>query len=167
MPKIFLIFAAFFCVFSGLAAAVAAQDKTPDKTHVKQLETIYKELDAATKKRDLKTYEKYLDKTFEAEQGAVKISRREIIELLKQFFDSAVEITEAVTKIEKVRVTDGNYFLEVVSFVKGKFKMPDESGRISVLQITAKSTDIWIKTDKGWKQISQIDGGSKIVPVGN
>ncbi|HEX8369786.1 MAG TPA: nuclear transport factor 2 family protein [Pyrinomonadaceae bacterium] len=169
MQKIFLILAGFG-IFFGLSAAAAtarAQDKTAGKKDVKQLEAIYKQFDAATKKRDLKTYEKYLDETFAVEQETLKIPRREILELLKQFFDSAVEITEAVSTIEKIRVTDGNYFLEVSSFVKGKFKMPGAGGRISVLQITSQSTDVWIKTGKGWKQISQIDRGSKILPAGN
>ncbi|HEX8737744.1 MAG TPA: nuclear transport factor 2 family protein [Pyrinomonadaceae bacterium] len=163
MQKIFLIFAVF-SLFFGLTASLAAQDKTPDKAHVKQLEAIYKQLDAATRKRDLKPYEKYLDSTFEVEHDNQKISRREIFELMKQFLDSAVEITEAASKIEKVRVTDGNYFLEVNSLLKGKFKTPD--GKISNLEIRTQSTDVWIKTEKGWKEISQISRGSKVLADG-
>lgn len=163
MQKIFLI-AASLCVFFGLSVAVSAQDKTVDKTHAKELEAIYKELDVATKKLDLKPFEKYMDETFRLEQGNDKYTRAQTLVILKDLFTSAKEITEAVTKIDKIRVTDGNYFLEINSLMKGKFKMPD--GTISNLEVTAKSTDVWIKTDKGWKQISQIDRGSKFVVDG-
>lgn len=165
MRKMFLIAAAAsLCVFFGLSAAaetaVAAQDKTVDKTHVKELEAIYVELDVATKKLDLKPFEKYMDETFRLEQGSDVFSRAQTLAILKDLFDSAREISHASTKIEKARVTDGNYFLEISSLMKGKFRTPE--GKISTLEVTAKSTDVWIKTDKGWKQISQIDRGSKI-----
>lgn len=163
MQKTSLIISAL-CVFFGFSAFAAAQDKIVDKAHVKQLEAIYKKFDAATKKRDLKTFEKYMDETFEVEQGDNKISRAQTLEIMKEFFNSAIEINEAVSKIEKVLVTDGNYFLEVSNLLKGKFKMPD--GKISNLEINAKSTEVWIKTGKGWKQISQIDRGSKILADG-
>jgi hypothetical protein len=42
--------------------------------------------------------------------------------------------------------------------------MPE--GNTSNLEISAKSTEVWIKTGKGWKQISQIDRGSKILTDG-
>lgn len=164
MRKIFLIAAAMLCVFFGLSAAVSAQDKSVDKTHVKELEAIYAELDAATKKLDLKPFEKYLDETFRLEQGADVFSRAQMLTMLKDLFSSAQEINHASMKIEKVRVTDGNYFLEVSSLMKGKFRMPD--GKISTLEVIAKSTDVWIKTDKGWKQTSQTDRGSKILVDG-
>jgi ketosteroid isomerase-like protein len=164
MQKIFLTLGGLFIFLGFGALAAAAQDKTVDKTDVKQLEAIYRAFDAATKKRDLKTYEKYLDEVFELEQDGGRYSRAQTLEILKQFFSSAVEIAEAVSKIEKIRTTDGNYFLEVSSLVKGKFKMPD--GKISGLEITANSTDVWIKTEKGWRQTSQIDRGSKILTDG-
>ena len=165
MRKNFII-AASLCVFFGFSAvaAVSAQDKTVDKMHVKELEAIYVEFDVATKKLDLKPFEKYLDETFRLEQGSDVFSRAQTLEILKDLFNSAKEISQAVTKIDKARVTDGNYFLEVSSLMKGKFKTPD--GKISTLEVTAKSTDVWIKTDKGWKQISQIDRGSKILVDG-
>ncbi|HEY0051292.1 MAG TPA: hypothetical protein VGB68_18495, partial [Pyrinomonadaceae bacterium] len=118
MQKIFLIFAVFCAVF-GFSARIAAQDKTVDKTHVKQLEAIYRELDAATKKRELKTYEKYLDKTFTIEKNGTKISRAQILELMKQFLATFAEITESTSKIEKIRVADGSYFLETSSVLRG------------------------------------------------
>jgi ketosteroid isomerase-like protein len=169
MQKIFLVFfAALVSVFFGLSAGsvgVAAQNKTPNKTHVRELEAIYREYDAATKNGDLKTYEKYLDETFEIEtRDGQKISRREILEVMRLFSDSIVEITEAASKIEKVRVTGGKYFLEVSSLTKGKFKMPD--GKISNLEIRTQSTDVWIKTGKGWKEIFQTARGSKVLVDG-
>jgi hypothetical protein len=105
-----------------------------------------------------------MDETFEVEQGDDKISRAQTLEIMKEFFSSAIEINESVSKIEKIRVTDGNYFLEVSNLLKGRFKMPD--GNISNLEISAKSTEVWIKTGKVWKQISQIDRGSKILADG-
>jgi hypothetical protein len=163
MRKVFII-AASLCVLLGLSVIASAQDKTVDKTHVKELEAIYVEFDVATKKLDIKPFEKYMDETFQLEQGNDRYSRAETLEIMKELFSSAKEISDAVTKIDKVRVTDGNYFLEVSSRMKGKFKTPE--GKISTLEITAQSTDVWIKTDKGWKQISQIDRGSKILVDG-
>jgi ketosteroid isomerase-like protein len=164
MQKIFLIFSCF-CVFFGLGAfAAAAQDKTADKADVKQLEAIYREFDEAVKTRDLKIYEKYLDERFEIESGDNKVPRARIIEGIKQFLDSLTEISEAASKIEKVRVTGGNYFLEVSSVLKARLKMPD--GRIANVEFNTKSTDVWIKTEKGWKEISQIERGSKILVDG-
>jgi len=162
MQKIFLILAAL-CIFFGFNLA-AAQDKTVNKAHVKQLGAIYREFDAATKKRDLKTFEKYLDEKFEAEQGERKFSRIEILAVMKLLFAAAIEITEVTTKIDKISVTDGNYLLETSTVMKGKFKMPD--GKISNLEIRSNSTDRWIKIAKGWKEISQIDRGSKILEDG-
>jgi hypothetical protein len=164
MQKVFLVFACF-CVFFGLNLFAAAQDKTVDKADVKQLEAIYKELDGALKKRDLKIYEKYMDERFAAERGDNKISRARIFEAMKQFLSSLTEINEAASKIEKVRVTEGNYFLEVSGVLKAKLKMPD--GTISNLEINTKSTDVWIKTEKGWKEILQIERGSKTLIDGN
>jgi GTP-binding protein EngB required for normal cell division len=163
MKKIFPILAAL-CILFGFNLTGAAQDKTVDKAHVKQLEAIYKEFDAATKKRDLKRFEKYLDEKFEVEQDGRKFSRDEILAVMKMLFDAAIEITEVVTKIDKINVTDGKYLLETSTVMKGKFKMPD--GKISDVEIYSKSTDRWIKTEKGWKEISQIDRGSKILADG-
>lgn len=164
MQKIFFILAAS-CVFLGLSLCASAQDKTVDKTDMKQLEAIYKEFDAATKKLDIKPTEKYLDEKFEVEQDGRKFSRDEILAVMKMFFDSAIEISEVATKIEKSGVSrDGKYSLETSTLTKGKFKLAD--GKISNLEIYTKSADIWTKTQKGWKLISQISRGSKILADG-
>lgn len=164
MQKIFLICAVFCAVF-GFSASIAAQDKTVDKTHVKQLEAIYRELDAATKKRELKTYEKYLDKTFTIEKNGTKITRAQILELMKQFLATFAEITESTSKIEKIKVADGSYFLETSSVLRGRGKALGD--KISNIEIFTKSTDVWIKTDKGWREILQIEGESKVLVDGD
>lgn len=155
---------AALCVVLGFNLIATAQDKTVDKTHVKQLEAIYREFDAATKNRDLKTFEKYLDEKFEAEQDERKFSRDEILVVMKMLFDAAIEIDEVVTKIEKVELARGSYRLETSTVMKGKFKLAD--GKISDAEIHSKSADTWTKTSKGWKQISQVDRGSKILSEG-
>ncbi|HLM00596.1 MAG TPA: nuclear transport factor 2 family protein [Pyrinomonadaceae bacterium] len=161
MQKIFLLLNGL-CVICGFVLVAAAQDKTVNKADLKQLEAIYREYDAATKKGDLKIYEKYLDKTFQLEQkNGQKVSRREVFEMMKRLSESALEITETVSKIEKVRAAGGNYFLEVSTVMKGKFKMPD--GGTSNLEIRGQSTDVWIKTAKGWKEIAMTERSSKIL----
>jgi galactokinase/mevalonate kinase-like predicted kinase len=137
MQKIFLVFLSILGVSFALNAAsvsAAAQNKTSNKTHVKELEAIYREYDAAATEQDFKTYEKYLDETFEMEtESGQKVSRREVFERMKRLSDSGFEITETVSKIEKVRAAGGKYFLEVSTVLKGKTKMPD--GRTLNLEI--------------------------------
>jgi hypothetical protein len=163
MRKIFPVLAAL-CVLFGFNLNGAAQDKTVGKTHVKQLAAIYKEFDAATKKRDLKTFEKYLDEKFEAEQNGRKFSREEILVVMNMLFEAAIEIKQVVTKIGKASVTGDKYSLETSTVMKGRFKKAD--GKISNLEIRSQSTDVWVKTEKGWKEISQIERGSKILEDG-
>ncbi|MDQ3801343.1 MAG: nuclear transport factor 2 family protein [Acidobacteriota bacterium] len=166
MQKIFLVLLSVVGVFFGLGAvSAAAQNKTPDKKHVKELVAIYREYDAATKKDDLKPYEKYLDETFElVTESGQKVSRREVFEMMRRLSDSAVEITETISKIEKVRAAGGKYFLEVSTVMKGRFKMPD--GGTSNLEIRGRSTDVWIKTAKGWKEIGMTQHSSKVLVDG-
>lgn len=165
MQKIFLMLASL-AVFFGFSLIAAAQDKTVDKRDVKKLEAIYKEFDAATKKRDLKTFEKYLDEKFEVEKDGRKLPRGMIFEVLKELFDAGEEISEVITKIEKIQVIGDRYYLETSTVLKGKFKLPEMENKISNVEIHTKSTDSWIKTPKGWKQILQIMGDSKILVDG-
>lgn len=163
MKKIFPI-AVSLCLLLGLSFAAFAQDKTVDKKDVEALTKIYAEFDAAAKKRDISVIEKYLDDNFEFEMGEEKVNRAETINKTGQFFEMATEITEAVTKIEKTGVADGNYFMEVSTVIKGKLKSAD--GKIAPFEINAKTTDIWMKTDSGWKMNTQLDRGSKMLISG-
>jgi ketosteroid isomerase-like protein len=160
MKKIFPI-AVSLCLLFGLSFAAFAQDKTVDKKDVEELKKIYQEFDAAAKNRDISIVEKYLDENYEIESSGEKVNRAETIARLKQFFAMTTEISEAVSKIEKVKVADGNYFLETSGVIKGKLKMPDGSTASFEMQI--KSTDVWIKTEDGWKENTQIDRGSKML----
>lgn len=137
-----------------LIASACAQDKTIDPKHVAELKQIYKEFDESGKKRDMKTIEKYLDDNYELQKGNTKTSRADVIKGVEAFYAMLEEITEVVSKIEKINLVDGNYFLEVSSVIKGKIKMPD--GKVVSFETTSKSTDSWTKTNAGWRETAQI-----------
>jgi ketosteroid isomerase-like protein len=157
--KLFLQILAGGYFLLGLSVVSFAQGKTADENDVRQLKAIYKEFDEASKKLDIKTTEKYLDENYILETGETKASRAEVVSRVKQFFAMTEKITEATSKIEKVKVADGKYFLEVSSVTKGILKTAD--GKSASFEFKGKSTDIWTKTDARWKEIRQIDLGVK------
>jgi ketosteroid isomerase-like protein len=148
----------------GLTAVSFAQDKTVDPKDVAELKKIYREFDAAGKNRDIKTVEKYLDSGYEMQNGNTTLTRAEVIKSVREFFAAIEEVAESASTIEKVEVADGNYFLQVTAVLKGKLRLAD--GKIVAFESTGKSTDIWMKTDNGWKENTQIVRSSKLVVDG-
>ncbi len=142
------------CFLLTLSFTVFSQDKSADQNDAKQLREIYQEFDRAGKILDLTVIEKYLDENYELEDGNTKLNRTQTIEQVKQFSSMVEKIEVLSSKIEKISVSDGRYSLEISSVMKGTLKAPD--GATVPFESYTKSTDIWIKTENGWREISQI-----------
>lgn len=146
----------------GLCLTAFAQDKPVDRNDASQLREIYREFDRAGKTGDdIKVIEKYLDENYELQDGETKMNRAQVIEQVKLFKLSVGKITESSSKIEKIRVADGKYFLEVTAIIKGTLKMAD--GTTAPFDSVSKSTDVWLKTAAGWREILQIGNEKKFV----
>lgn len=148
-----LIFLTLFLI--GLSILSFAQNKNLVEKDKNELAVVYSKLDTARKNRDIKTFEKYFDEVYEfVSNSGSKTQRAEIINLTKELFAEAEEITESVTKIEKIEKSDGKYYLETFSVLKGTCHWTDD--KTFPFEIQTKSTDLWTKEKGKWKLKTQI-----------
>lgn len=152
------------CLLLGLSVISCGQNKSVDPKDFNELEKIYKEFDEAGKKLDISVIEKYLDDNYEMHDGKTTYNRAEIIKRVKENFAAIEEVIESTSKIEKVEIKDGNYHLEISSLLTATFKLPN--GKTAKVETNTKSTDVWRKTNRGWKEITQILRSLKILVDG-
>lgn len=144
----------------GLCVISCGQNKTVDAKDSDELEKIYKEYDESTNNRDIKAVEKYLGDDFKLEDGKTTVNRTDVIRKVKENFAAIEKIIEASSKIEKIEVKNGTYFLEVSSKMIATYRLPD--GKTSQVEINGKSTDVWVKNPDGWKETKQIIRSLKV-----
>lgn len=151
---------AYACIFLGLSIIVSAQE-IPATKSVKELKAVYAEFDQATKELNTQVFEKYLGENYLLEAGEEIIDKREMLANLRGHFALIQEISESVSTIEKIKIVEGSYVLDVVTVSVGKIKISD--GSVKEFSVIAKSTDVWQKDRRGnWRQNTQIDRGNKI-----
>ena len=162
--KLFSRLPIFISFLFALHMVACGQNQPVDPKVADEFEKIYKEYDEAAKKRDISVVEKYLDKNYELQDGKTTSKRAEVIKKVKDNFAAIEEVIESSAKIEKIEIKDGSYFLRVSSTMVATYKLPND--KITKVETVAVSTDVWTKTDDGWKETKQIVHALKILVDG-
>ncbi|HXG23583.1 MAG TPA: nuclear transport factor 2 family protein [Chthonomonadales bacterium] len=142
MRKKLYIFAVLI-VISTVGVSTRADDR-------KEINTLYKKLAVAMKKKDVKTVMSLATPDFSMKMPNGQVQKAEAIEAsMKQMFSATKSIDKLETKIDSLKI-QGNKAV-AVSTTAFACTMQDAQGQMHKYTENSTSRDYLVKTKKGWR----------------